>query len=118
MFPNLALKKKGIQEAAERGVVAGYPMVDFKVTLTDGKEHAVDSSEMAFKMAGRKAFREAAAKCKATLLEPIMQIEVYTPEGHLGDVMGDLNSRRGRVRGWTPRVAPPPSRLRCRLPRC
>ena len=90
---------KGIQEAAERGVVAGYPMVDFKVTLTDGKEHAVDSSEMAFKMAGRKAFREAAAKCKATLLEPIMQIEVYTPEGHLGDVMGDLNSRRGRVQG-------------------
>ena len=90
---------KGIQEAAERGVVAGYPMVDFKITLTDGKEHAVDSSEMAFKMAGRKAFREAAAKCKATLLEPIMQIEVYTPEDHLGDVMGDLNSRRGRVQG-------------------
>jgi elongation factor G len=90
---------KGIQEAAERGVVAGYPMVDFKITLTDGKEHAVDSSEMAFKMAGRKAFREAAAKCKATLLEPIMQVEVYTPEDHLGDVMGDLNSRRGRVQG-------------------
>ncbi len=90
---------KGIQEAAERGVVAGYPMVDFKITLVDGKEHAVDSSEMAFKMAGRKAFREAAAKCKATLLEPIMQIEVYTPEDHLGDVMGDLNSRRGRVQG-------------------
>ncbi|MDX2435821.1 MAG: EF-Tu/IF-2/RF-3 family GTPase, partial [Acidobacteriota bacterium] len=90
---------KGIQEAAERGVVAGYPMVDFKITLTDGKEHAVDSSEMAFKMAGRKAFREAAAKCKATLLEPIMQLEVYTPEDHLGDVMGDLNSRRGRVQG-------------------
>jgi elongation factor G len=90
---------KGIQEAAERGVVAGYPMVDFKITLVDGKEHAVDSSEMAFKMAGRKAFREAAAKCKATLLEPIMQIEVYTPEDNLGDVMGDLNSRRGRVQG-------------------
>jgi len=90
---------KGIQEAAERGVVAGYPMVDFKITLTDGKEHAVDSSEMAFKMAGRKAFREAAAKCKATLLEPIMQIEVYVPEDNLGDVMGDLNSRRGRVQG-------------------
>ncbi len=90
---------KGIQEAAERGVVAGYPMVDFKITLVDGKEHAVDSSEMAFKMAGRKAFREAAAKCKATLLEPIMQIEVYVPEDNLGDVMGDLNSRRGRVQG-------------------
>ena len=90
---------KGIQEAAERGVLAGYPMVDFKITLLDGKEHAVDSSEMAFKLAGRKAFREAAAKCKATLLEPIMQIEVYAPEDHLGDVMGDLNSRRGRVQG-------------------
>jgi elongation factor G len=90
---------KGIQEAAERGVLAGYPMVDFKITLLDGKEHSVDSSEMAFKLAGRKAFREAAAKCKATLLEPMMQIEVYTPEDHLGDVMGDLNSRRGRVQG-------------------
>jgi elongation factor G len=90
---------KGIQEAAERGVVAGYPMVDFKITLTDGKEHAVDSSEMAFKLAGRKAFREAAAKCKATLLEPIMQVEVFVPEDNLGDVMGDLNSRRGRVQG-------------------
>ncbi len=90
---------KGIQEAAERGVVAGYPMVDFKITLVDGKEHAVDSSEMAFKLAGRKAFRDAAAKCKATLLEPIMQLEVYTPEDHLGDVMGDLSSRRGRVQG-------------------
>jgi len=90
---------KGIQEAAERGVLAGYPMVDFKITLLDGKEHSVDSSEMAFKMAGRKAFRECAAKCKATLLEPMMQIEVYTPEDHLGDVMGDLNSRRGRVQG-------------------
>jgi len=90
---------KGIQEAAERGVVAGYPMVDFKITLLDGKEHAVDSSEMAFKLAGRKAFREAAANCKATLLEPIMQVEVYVPEENLGDVMGDLNSRRGRVQG-------------------
>jgi elongation factor G len=90
---------KGIQEAAERGVLAGYPMVDFKVTLLDGKEHSVDSSEMAFKLAGRKAFRESAAKCKATLLEPIMQIEVYTPEDSMGDVMGDLNSRRGRVQG-------------------
>ncbi len=90
---------KGIQEAAERGVLAGYPMVDFKVLLLDGKEHSVDSSEMAFKIAGRKAFRECAAKCKATLLEPIMQLEVYTPEENMGDVMGDLNSRRGRVQG-------------------
>jgi elongation factor G len=90
---------KGVQEAAERGVLAGFPMVDFKVTLLDGKEHTVDSSEMAFKIAGRKAFRECAAQCKATLLEPIMQIEVYIPEENMGDVMGDLNSRRGRVQG-------------------
>jgi elongation factor G len=90
---------KGIQEAAENGVLAGYPMVDFKITLVDGKEHSVDSSEMAFKIAGRKAFKECASKCKPTLLEPIMQIEVYTPEDSMGDVMGDLNSRRGRVQG-------------------
>ncbi len=90
---------KGIQEAAERGVLAGFPMVDFKITLTDGKEHAVDSSEMAFKQAGRKAFRDAAAKCNPTLLEPVMMVEVYTPEDAMGDVMGDLNSRRGRLQG-------------------
>jgi elongation factor G len=90
---------KGIQEAAARGVLAGYPMVDFKVTLLDGKEHSVDSSEMAFKIAGRKAFRECAAKCHPTLLEPIMQIEAYIPDECMGDVMGDLNSRRGRVQG-------------------
>ncbi|MCP4899024.1 MAG: elongation factor G [bacterium] len=90
---------KGIQEAAEKGVLAGYPLVDFKITLTDGKEHSVDSSEMAFKAAGRKALKEAVPKCKATLLEPIMQIEVYTPEDAMGDVLGDLNSRRGRVQG-------------------
>ncbi|HSN56937.1 MAG TPA: elongation factor G [Candidatus Sulfomarinibacteraceae bacterium] len=90
---------KGIQEAAERGVLAGFPMVDFKVLLLDGKEHSVDSSEMAFKIAGRKAFKTCAAKCNPTLLEPIMQIEVFTPEDAMGDVMGDLNSRRGRVQG-------------------
>jgi elongation factor G len=90
---------KGIQEAAERGVLAGYPMVDFKVTLLDGKEHSVDSSEMAFKICGRKAFKDAATKCNPILLEPIMQVAVYAPEDNLGDVMGDLNSRRGRVQG-------------------
>jgi len=90
---------KGIQEASEKGFLAGYPMVDFKVTLVDGKEHSVDSSEMAFKAAGRKAFKACAAKCNPTMLEPIMQIEVYTPEDAMGDVMGDLNSRRGRVQG-------------------
>jgi elongation factor G len=90
---------KGIQEAAERGVLAGFPMVDFKITLLDGKEHAVDSSEMAFKAAGRKAFKDCASRCNPTLLEPIMQVEVFTPEDAMGDVMGDLNSRRGRVQG-------------------
>jgi len=90
---------KGIQEAAEKGVLAGYPMVDFKITLLDGKEHAVDSSEMAFKSAGRKAFKDCASRCRPTMLEPIMQIEVYIPEDAMGDVMGDLNSRRGRVQG-------------------
>ncbi len=90
---------KGIQEAAEKGVLAGYPMVDFKITLLDGKEHTVDSSEMAFKIAGRKAFKDCAARCNPTLLEPIMQIEAFTPEDAMGDVMGDLNSRRGRVQG-------------------
>ena len=90
---------KGIQEAAAQGVLAGYPVVDFRVTLLDGKEHPVDSSEMAFKIAGRKAFRECAEKCKPTLLEPIMKVDVYTPEEHMGDVMGDLNARRGRVQG-------------------
>ena len=90
---------KGIQEAAARGVLAGYPMVDFKVNLLDGKEHSVDSSEMAFKIAGRKAFKECAAKCNPTMLEPIMQVEVYIPDDCMGDVMGDLNSRRGRVQG-------------------
>jgi elongation factor G len=90
---------KGIREAADSGVLAGYPMVDFKVTLVDGKEHSVDSSEMAFKIAGRKAFKQCASRCNPTMLEPIMQIEVYTPEDSMGDVMGDLNSRRGRVQG-------------------
>ena len=90
---------KGIQEAAARGVLAGYPVVDFTVTLLDGKEHSVDSSEMAFKIAGRKAFKEAVHKAKPTMLEPVMQIEVYAPDANMGDVMGDLNSRRGRVQG-------------------
>jgi elongation factor G len=90
---------KGIQEAAEKGILAGYPVVDFRVTLLDGKEHPVDSSEMAFKIAGRKAFKECAAQCRPTLLEPIMKVDVYSPEEMMGDVMGDLNSRRGRVQG-------------------
>jgi|AMFO01.1.fsa_nt_gi translation elongation factor EF-G len=90
---------KGIQEAAANGYLAGYPVVDFRVILIDGKEHPVDSSEMAFKIAGRKAFKACMEKAKPTLLEPIMKVDVYTPDEFMGDVMGDLNSRRGRVQG-------------------
>ncbi len=88
---------EGIQEAMEFGVLAGYPMVDLKVTLQDGAYHEVDSSEMAFKMAGRMVFKEAAARANPTLLEPMMAVEVTTPEDNMGDVIGDLNSRRGHV---------------------
>jgi elongation factor G len=95
--------QKGIAETAERGVLAGFPLVDFKVELLDGKEHAVDSSEMAFKIAGSMAFREAVPKARPVLLEPIMKVEVTVPDESLGDVMGDLNSRRGRVQGMDPR---------------
>jgi elongation factor G len=90
---------KGIQEAAEKGYLSGNPVVDFRITLIDGKEHSVDSSEMAFKIAGRKVFKECMKAARPTLLEPIMQVEVYTPEELMGDVMGDLNSRRGKVQG-------------------
>jgi len=89
--------EKGIREASDRGILAGYPVVDVKATLYDGSYHEVDSSEMAFKIAGSMAFKEAAKKAKPVLLEPIMSIEVVTPEEYLGDVIGDLNSRRGKV---------------------
>ena len=88
---------EGIQEAMEFGVLAGYPMVDIKVTLQDGAYHDVDSSELAFKIAGSMAFKEAARRAKPTLLEPIMKVEVTTPDDYLGDVIGDINSRRGHV---------------------
>ncbi|MFO0283960.1 MAG: elongation factor G [Acidobacteriota bacterium] len=91
--------EKGIQEAAAQGWLAGYPMVDFKVTLYDGSYHEVDSNEMSFKMAGRKAFRAAMAQAKPALLEPVMKVEVQTPVEYAGDLLGDLNSRRGRVAG-------------------
>ncbi|MEO6052031.1 MAG: elongation factor G, partial [Pyrinomonadaceae bacterium] len=91
--------EKGIIEAAANGAVAGYPLVDFKVTLIDGSYHAVDSDEHSFRAAGRKAFRAAIEKAKPTLLEPIMDVEVFTPQEVSGDIMGDLNSRRGRVSG-------------------
>jgi len=89
--------EKGIREAADRGILAGYPVVDIKARLYDGSYHEVDSSEMAFKIAGSLAFKEAAKNAKPVLLEPIMSIEVVTPEEYMGDVIGDLNSRRGRV---------------------
>jgi elongation factor G len=93
----------GIQEAMESGVLAGYPVVDVRVALVDGSYHDVDSSEMAFKVAGSMAFKNAMQRAKPKLLEPVMAVEVVTPEDYLGDVMGDLSSRRGRVEGMEPR---------------
>ncbi len=90
---------KGVQEQMENGVIAGYPVVDVKVTLYDGSYHEVDSSEMAFKIAGSMGFKEGARKAKPALLEPVMKVEVVTPEEYMGDVMGDLNRRRGLVQG-------------------
>ena len=90
---------RGIQEQMENGVIAGYPVVDVRVTLYDGSYHDVDSSEMAFKIAGSMGFKEGAAKAKPVLLEPIMKVEVVTPEDYMGDVMGDLNRRRGLPQG-------------------
>ena len=87
----------GIRQSAENGIVAGFPLVDFKVKLIDGSYHDVDSSEMAFKIAGSMVLREAARKAKPVLLEPVMSVEVVTPEDYMGDVIGDLNSRRGQV---------------------
>jgi elongation factor G len=90
---------QGIQAALASGVLAGFPVVDVKATLLDGSFHDVDSSEMAFKIAGTMAFKEAARQAKPVLLEPIMAVEVVTPEDYMGDVMGDLSSRRGRLGG-------------------
>jgi elongation factor G len=94
---------KGIEESMTGGVLAGYPVVDVQVTLMDGSAHDVDSSEMAFRIAGSMAFRAAANRAGIRILEPIMDVEVVAPEEYTGDVMGDLNSRRGRVRGMEPR---------------
>ena len=93
----------GIQEAMTSGVVAGYPVIDCKVVLFDGSYHEVDSSEMAFKIAGSMAFKNAMQKADPVLLEPIMKVEVVVPEEYMGDVMGDINSRRGRIEGMEPR---------------
>ena len=90
---------QGIQEALQSGIIAGYPVLDVKVTLYDGSYHEVDSSEMAFKIAGSMAIKDALKKASPTLLEPMMKVEVTTPEEYMGDVIGDLNSRRGRIEG-------------------
>jgi len=95
--------EKGVKEAADGGVLAGYPFVDFRVTLTDGSYHEVDSSEMAFKIAGSMGFKECAKKAKPIILEPIMNVEVVTPEDYMGDVIGDLNSRRGKIQNMEQR---------------
>jgi elongation factor G len=95
---------KGIQEAMENGVLAGFPVVDLKVSLVDGSYHDVDSSEMAFKIAGSMGFKDGCAKAAPVLLEPIMSVEVVVPEEHMGDVIGDLNSRRGRILGMESRA--------------
>ena len=96
-------KENGVKEAMENGVVAGYPMVDIKVTVYDGSYHEVDSSEMAFKIAGSMGFRSGATKADPVILEPYMKVEVTVPEDYMGDVIGDLNSRRGRIEGMEAR---------------
>ena len=92
----------GIQGAMQSGVLAGYQVVDVKVTLYDGSYHEVDSSEMAFKIAGSMAFKEAMRKADSVLTEPIMKVNVIVPDDYMGDVIGDLNSRRGQIQGMEP----------------
>ena len=90
--------KGGVEEAMENGVLAGYPMTDVKVVLKDGSYHEVDSSELAFKIAGSMAFRDACKKASAVILEPVMSVEVIVPDDFMGDVIADLNARRGRIK--------------------
>jgi elongation factor G len=96
--------QKGIEEAMQGGVLAGYPMVDIKVEVFDGSYHDVDSSEMAFKIAGSIGFKDGCARAKPILLEPVMKVEVVTPEEYMGDVIGDLNSRRGKIQAMNART--------------
>ncbi len=91
--------EKGLQEARKKGVLAGYPTVDFKAILYDGSYHDVDSSDIAFKIAASKAYKKGIREAKPTLLEPVMNVEIYTPEAYMGDIMGNLNGRRGKVQG-------------------
>ena len=110
---------KGIKEAVETGVIAGYPVVDVKVTVFDGSYHDVDSNEMAFKIAGSMGFKEGFRRAKPVLLEPIMKVEVVTPEDYSGDVIGDLNRRRGQILGMDEsRLGQGRSPPMCRCPRC
>ena len=95
--------EQGMREAAESGILAGYPVIDFKATLVDGSYHEVDSSEMAFKIAASMAFKEGCKQAKAVILEPIMKVEITVPEEYMGDVIGDINSRRGRMEGMEAR---------------
>ena len=95
--------EKGIQDARTRGYLAGYPMVDFRVTVFDGSYHDVDSNELSFKLAGSLAFKDAMTRARPTILEPIMNVEVYAPSDFAGDLMGDLNGRRGRIGGMDTR---------------
>jgi elongation factor G len=97
--------EKGLQEARTRGFLAGYPMVDFRATVFDGSYHQVDSSEMSFKMAASLAFKDGMSRARPTILEPVMEVEVYAPSDYAGDLMGDLNSRRGRIGGMDTRGA-------------
>ena len=108
----------GVKQAMEAGVVAGYPMVDIKATVFDGSFHEVDSSEAAFKVAGSMAFRNGAEKANPVLLEPYVKVEVTVPEEYMGDVIGDLNSRRGRIDGMKRATVPRSSRASFRSPRC
>ena len=93
---------KGVQEAMHHGILAGFPVQDFRVTLYDGSHHSVDSSEMAFKIAGSMAFKEALAQAMPILLEPVMRMEITVPDDCIGDVIGDMNSRRGKILGVEP----------------
>jgi elongation factor G len=94
----------GVQEAMANGILAGYPLIDMKVTIVDGSYHDVDSSEMAFKIAGSMALKAGAQKADPVILEPIMKVEVTVPEEYMGDIMGDINSRRGRIEGMDARA--------------
>jgi elongation factor G len=106
--------EKGIQDARMRGFLAGYPMVDFRATVFDGSFHAVDSNELSFKMAGSLAFKDGMSRARPTLLEPVMDVEVFAPSDYAGDLMGDLNSRRGRIAGMDTRG--PSTIIRAKVP--